>query len=96
VMPALERNLHTAAWPEFGGSMLESFGRPRAILAISAHWYINVTATPQPRTIHDLYGFLAELFDVQYPAPGLPDLAEEIAEVVEPRVGADRDSRGID
>src|SRR3546814_966498 len=52
---------------------------------------------PRPKTIHDFFGFPQALFDMQYPAPGLPGLAEEVADVVHPEyVGADHDSWGLD
>jgi 4,5-DOPA dioxygenase extradiol len=95
-MNALEHNRYTESWRAFGAAV----PAPRAVVVISAHWYINasaVTAMSAPRTIHDFYGFPQQLFDVTYPAPGAPDLVAEIAEAVAPTwIGADDDSWGLD
>jgi 4,5-DOPA dioxygenase extradiol len=77
-MNALATNDYTRAWSAIG----RAIPRPRAVLCISAHWYQPVravTATAQPSTIHDFGGFPAELYEVQYPAPGDPVLAEQVA-----------------
>lgn len=83
-MNALETNSYTEAWRRIGTAL----PRPRAILSISAHWFVPgsaVTAAAMPRTIHDFGGFPRELYEVRYSAPGDPGLARRIqAEILAP------------
>jgi len=82
-MNALAENTYTARWRSLGVEM----PRPRAILSISAHWFVpgtGVTVSTAPRTIHDFGGFPRELYLVQYPAPGDPDLASRVQKLLQP------------
>jgi 4,5-DOPA dioxygenase extradiol len=92
----LEDNRYTRAWAAFGASA----PAPRAVLVVSAHWYVAVTAVTamaRPRTIHDLFGFGPRLQTFSYPAPGDPEIAREIRDVVKPLfVGLDEDAWGLD
>lgn len=90
-MHAIQENRYTGVWRQLG----EQLPRPTAILVISAHWVTRgtaVTAMSNPKTIHDFGQFPQALFDVQYPAPGDPRLAEKIKQRLAPlKVRADYD-----
>jgi 4,5-DOPA dioxygenase extradiol len=82
-MNAIDTNQYTAAWTKIGLAM----PRPKAILSISAHWFVpqtGVTISTAPKTIHDFGGFPPELYKVLYPAPGDPALARRVQQLLAP------------
>lgn len=94
-MNALQSNSYTKGWAAIG----KEIPRPKAILAVSAHWYFSetaVTAMPSPRTIHDFGGFPRELYEVEYPASGDPNLASRIQTLLEPIFVSSDERWGLD
>lgn len=90
-MNAIEDNEFSKRW----GQMGKEIPTPKAVVVVSAHWLTKgtmVTAMPNPKTIHDFGGFPQALFDIQYPAPGSPELATEIQKLItNPAVELDHD-----
>jgi 4,5-DOPA dioxygenase extradiol len=94
-MNALSHNEWTEGWAAIG----KQLERPRAVLCVSAHWYLPATlvsAMSGPRTIHDFGGFPRELYQVQYPAPGDPELARQVKEMLAPLPVELDESWGLD
>ena len=94
-MNAIEDNAYSQAWARIGRGM----PKPRGVLCVSAHWYppaTLVTAMPQPRTIHDFGGFPRALHEVQYPAPGSPELAARVQALLAPAPVASDTRWGLD
>lgn len=94
-MNAIEENIFVQGFR----NVSKQIPKPNAILCISAHWLTNgsfVTAMDLPKTIHDFYGFPKALFDVQYPAPGSPELAKETTELLLPALVEEDHSWGLD
>ena len=92
---AVEQNAYTEAWTALGLRI----GKPRAILSISAHWFVpgmGVTVSTAPRTIHDFGGFPQALYQVQYPAPGAPWLAQRVQSLLAPLPVVLDESWGLD
>lgn len=90
-MNGIEDNVFSREWT----AVANDISQPKAVIVVSAHWFTRgtfVTAMDFPQTIHDFGGFPQELFDVQYPAPGDPQLAAETAALVKGTpVGLDHD-----
>jgi 4,5-DOPA dioxygenase extradiol len=94
-MYAIEENEFVQKWRSLG----KDIQKPKAIIAISAHWETlgtQVTAMSLPQTIHDFGGFPRELYEIQYPVPGNPELAAEVMKTVENSVVTPDQKWGLD
>ena len=94
-MYVIEENEFTQTWKNLG----ETIPTPKAILCISAHWETrgtHVTAMPKPPTIHDFGGFPRELYEIQYPAPGNPELANKTIQTIQSTKVLADDKWGLD
>ena len=94
-MNAVSKNSYTKGWASIG----KSIPRPKAVLAVSAHWYIPycaVTSNLNPRTIHDFGGFPRELYQIEYPAPGSLELVMRVKDLLAPVSVTLDESWGLD
>jgi 4,5-DOPA dioxygenase extradiol len=95
-MNAIENNEYTRKLSALG----KSLPKPTAILVVSAHWMTEgswITEMAHPKTIHDFHGFPQALFDVQYPAPGSPEIAKLIQDMTtQPKIHGDHEMWGLD
>jgi 4,5-DOPA dioxygenase extradiol len=92
---ALRINRWTDGWRRLGRELM----RPKSILAISGHWCTRgtkVTAMARPPTIHDFYGFPPEFYDIAYPAPGDPALAQRVRDILQPTAVHPDETWGFD
>lgn len=105
-MNAIEDNAYRQSWQQLGQALLQRAEQPQLILCISAHWITQgsgawLTGMAQPKTIHDFGGFPQELFDQQYPAPGAPVIAQQLAQTLhmphsQQALGVDAQEWGLD
>ena len=97
-MMALEHTETTSTFQAIGKNIINNYGKPKAILAISAHWYTDGTyiqSAENPKQIYDMYGFPQELYEVVYPAKGDSSLTKDVQQVLGDAVSIN-DTWGID
>lgn len=97
-MVALDDNAITHEMTRIGQEVIENYGKPKAILAVSGHWYVRgtfVQSAEQPKQVYDMYGFPDELYEVKYPVRGCADLTKDVQKALGDLVSVN-DSWGID